>query len=137
MNHEDKNISIDLYGDGIGKVQYIDHMGTDLTIVNSARVSFGVEKEERGNTNGRRIRKNNTYAVPRKEKKIDLPVVVDTKWTEMKDTLQEQTGVDLTKLDTTHSEMTLYGTSSAYFLVLRPYAEMNKAIAQRMKDETI
>ena len=38
--------SIDLYGDDIGKVQYIDHMGTDLTIVNSARVSFGVEKEE-------------------------------------------------------------------------------------------
>tara|TARA_Y100001937_G_scaffold125872_1_gene193693 strand:+ start:8548 stop:9261 length:714 start_codon:yes stop_codon:yes gene_type:complete len=38
--------SINLYGDGIGKVQYIDHMGTDLTIVNSARVSFGVEKEE-------------------------------------------------------------------------------------------
>ena len=33
---------IELYGDGIGKVQYIDHMGTDLTIVNSARVSFGV-----------------------------------------------------------------------------------------------
>ena len=38
--------TIDLYSDGIGKVQYIDHMGTDLTIVNSARVSFGVEKEE-------------------------------------------------------------------------------------------
>ena len=38
--------TIDLYGDGIGKVQYIDHMGSDLTIVNSARVSFGVEKEE-------------------------------------------------------------------------------------------
>ena len=38
--------TIDLYGDGIGKIQYIDHMGTDLTIVNSARVSFGVEKEE-------------------------------------------------------------------------------------------
>ena len=32
--------SIELYGDGIGKVEYIDHMGTDLTIVNSARVSF-------------------------------------------------------------------------------------------------
>tara|TARA_R110002126_G_scaffold157967_2_gene305416 strand:- start:645 stop:1358 length:714 start_codon:yes stop_codon:yes gene_type:complete len=43
MNYEK---TIDLYGDGIGKVQYIDHMGTDLTIVNSARVSFGVEKEE-------------------------------------------------------------------------------------------
>ena len=40
------NKTIDLYGDGIGKVQYIDHMGSDLTIVNSARVSFGVEKEE-------------------------------------------------------------------------------------------
>ena len=38
--------TIDLYGDDIGKVQYIDHMGSDLTIVNSARVSFGVEKEE-------------------------------------------------------------------------------------------
>ena len=38
--------TINLYGDDIGKVQYIDHMGSDLTIVNSARVSFGVEKEE-------------------------------------------------------------------------------------------
>jgi len=38
--------SIELYGDGIGKVEYVQHMGTDLTIVNSARVSFGVEKQE-------------------------------------------------------------------------------------------
>ncbi len=38
--------SIDLYGDGIGKVDYVSHMGTDLTVVNSARVSFGVEKNE-------------------------------------------------------------------------------------------
>ena len=38
--------SIELYGDGIGKVEYLGHNGTDLTIVNSARVSFGVEKEE-------------------------------------------------------------------------------------------
>ena len=38
--------SIELYGDGIGKVEYLSHNGTDLTIVNSARVSFGVEKEE-------------------------------------------------------------------------------------------
>jgi thymidylate synthase (FAD) len=38
--------SIDLYGDGIGKVDYVQHMGTDLTVVNSARVSFGVEKDE-------------------------------------------------------------------------------------------
>ena len=38
--------SIELYGDGIGHVDYINHMGTDLTVVNSARVSFGVEKKE-------------------------------------------------------------------------------------------
>jgi thymidylate synthase (FAD) len=37
---------IDIYNDGIGAVELIDHMGTDLTIVNSARVSFGKEKEE-------------------------------------------------------------------------------------------
>lgn len=38
--------SIGLYDDGIGRVDYIQHMGTDLTVVNSARVSFGVEKKE-------------------------------------------------------------------------------------------
>ena len=37
--------SIDIYGDGIGRVDYVNHMGDDLTVVNSARVSFGVEKE--------------------------------------------------------------------------------------------
>lgn len=38
--------SVELYGDGIGKVELVDHVGSDLTIVNSARVSFGVHKEE-------------------------------------------------------------------------------------------
>lgn len=38
--------SIDLYGDGIGKVELVDHVGSDLSVVNSARVSFGVHKEE-------------------------------------------------------------------------------------------
>lgn len=42
----DYSKSIDLYGDGIGKVEYVDHMGTDLTPVNSARVSFGKHKTE-------------------------------------------------------------------------------------------
>ena len=37
--------SIDVYGDGIGCVDLVDHMGDDLTIVNSARVSFGKHKE--------------------------------------------------------------------------------------------
>jgi len=36
----------DLYGDGIGTVELVDYMGTDLTIVNSARVSFGKHKKE-------------------------------------------------------------------------------------------
>lgn len=37
---------IELYNDGIGAVEYVSHMGSDLTVVNSARVSFGVEKEQ-------------------------------------------------------------------------------------------
>jgi len=37
---------IELYGDGIGAVEYVQHMGTDLTVVNSARVSFGKHKDE-------------------------------------------------------------------------------------------
>ena len=40
---------IELYGDQIGSVEYVDHMGTDLTIVNSARVSFGKHKKELDN----------------------------------------------------------------------------------------
>ena len=35
-----------LYNDNIGKIDLVQHMGEDITIVNSARVSFGVEKTE-------------------------------------------------------------------------------------------
>ena len=38
--------TVELYDDSIGRVDYISHMGSDLTVVNSARVSFGVEKNE-------------------------------------------------------------------------------------------
>ena len=38
--------TIYLYDDGIGRVEYVQHMGTDLTVVNSARVSYGVEKQD-------------------------------------------------------------------------------------------
>ena len=34
-----------LYDDDIGCVEYVQHMGDDLTIVNAARVSFGKQKE--------------------------------------------------------------------------------------------
>lgn len=37
---------IELYDDTIGAVEYVEHMGSDLTVVNSARVSFGKHKEE-------------------------------------------------------------------------------------------
>ena len=37
---------IELYDDGIGAVEYVQHMGGDLTIVNAARVSFGKHKTE-------------------------------------------------------------------------------------------
>ena len=36
---------IELYGDGIGAVEYVEHMGSDITVVNAARVSFGKRKE--------------------------------------------------------------------------------------------
>ncbi len=39
-------MKISLFDDDIGSVEYITHMGDDLTIVNAARVSFGAEKEE-------------------------------------------------------------------------------------------
>ncbi len=38
-------MKIDLYEDGIGCVEYVQHMGEDITVVNSARVSFGAHKE--------------------------------------------------------------------------------------------
>jgi thymidylate synthase (FAD) len=38
--------TISIYGDDVGSVSYVDHMGTDLTIVNSARVSFGNTRDE-------------------------------------------------------------------------------------------
>ena len=39
-------MKIDLYEDGIGCVEYVQHMGEDITVVNSARVSFGAHKEK-------------------------------------------------------------------------------------------
>ena len=35
-----------IYDDNIGSVEYVQHMGDDLTIVNAARVSFGKQKEQ-------------------------------------------------------------------------------------------
>ena len=46
MNDEARDVSIDLYGDGIGRVQLIQHYGDDKMVVNSARVSHGAHKEK-------------------------------------------------------------------------------------------
>ena len=43
---KDYEKTIYLYNDNIGRVDYVEHMGNDLTVVNSARVSFGKQKEE-------------------------------------------------------------------------------------------
>lgn len=39
-------MKLELFDDGIGSVDYVTHMGDDLTIVNAARVSFGAEKDD-------------------------------------------------------------------------------------------
>ena len=44
----DNNRKIELYDDGIGFVELVDHLGSDLSVVNSARVSFGSHKESIG-----------------------------------------------------------------------------------------
>ena len=35
--------TVQLFDDKIGKVEYVSHMGSDVSVVNSARVSFGKE----------------------------------------------------------------------------------------------
>jgi thymidylate synthase (FAD) len=43
---ENQMKKIYLYDDKIGSVEYVQHMGDDLTIVNAARVSFGKQKDK-------------------------------------------------------------------------------------------
>ena len=44
MNKEENKLY--LYGDSIGSVELIEAVGSDKTVVNAARISFGVEKAE-------------------------------------------------------------------------------------------
>lgn len=39
-------MKVDIFGDGIGSVEYIKHDGEDVMFVNAARVSFGAHKEK-------------------------------------------------------------------------------------------
>ena len=47
---------LELYGDKIGAVEYVEHMGSDLSVVNAARVSFGKHKETLGEKDKRLIK---------------------------------------------------------------------------------
>jgi len=47
---------IELYNDGIGHVELVDYLGSDLSVVNSARVSFGKHKEKIDEQDKRLIR---------------------------------------------------------------------------------
>ena len=53
---EEAGRTIYLYDDKIGSVSLVAHMGTDLTIVNSARVSFGNTKTELSDKDRRLIK---------------------------------------------------------------------------------
>ena len=53
---EEVDRTIYLYDDKIGSVSLVAHMGTDLTIVNSARVSFGNTKTELNDKDRRLIK---------------------------------------------------------------------------------
>ena len=39
-------MTFNIFNDNIGKVEYISHMGSDLSVVNAARVSFGTHKKD-------------------------------------------------------------------------------------------
>ncbi len=53
---ETEKKTIHIYDDNIGSVSLVDSMGSDITVVNSARVSFGVEKDELDTKDKRLIR---------------------------------------------------------------------------------
>ncbi len=46
LGFSEAQMKIEIFEDGIGSVELVDHMGSDLSVVNAARVSFGSEKKE-------------------------------------------------------------------------------------------
>jgi len=70
--------------DGVGFVQYVSHMGNDLTVANAARVSFNKESEEFGVRDEKLIRylaKHNhwtPFAHPQITLRIKAPISIRT-----------------------------------------------------------
>jgi hypothetical protein len=72
----------------------------------------------------------NSQGNEKPKEKLNLPLIVDDKWDEMKSSMQQETSLDLNKFGSIRSDMKMYGTSSAYLLVLRPYSEFSQTISK-------
>lgn len=72
--------------DGIGSVELLDCMGSDLTVVNAARVSFAKESKEFSNADGKLINylaKHNhitPFFHPQIQFRIKMPIFVAREW---------------------------------------------------------
>lgn len=72
--------------DGIGSVELLDSMGSDLTVVNAARVSFAKESKEFSNADGKLIKylaKHNhitPFFHPQIQFRIKMPIFVAREW---------------------------------------------------------
>lgn len=73
-------------GDGISLVELLDVMGSDLTVVNAARVSFGKESKEMNEKDGRLVKylaKHNhvtPFFHPQVQMRIRMPIWVAREW---------------------------------------------------------
>ena len=79
-------MSTDPLSDGISLVQFIDSMGSDLTVVNSARVSFGKEslemcsKDEKLINYLARHNHNSPFFHPQIQMRLRMPIWVAREW---------------------------------------------------------
>jgi thymidylate synthase (FAD) len=73
-------------GDGISLVEIIEHMGSDLTVVNSARVSFGKESNEMCEKDAKLINylakhhHTSPFFHPQIQMRIRMPIWVAREW---------------------------------------------------------
>lgn len=77
---------VDTLGDGVSSVELIDHMGSDLTVVNAARVSFHKESHELSPGDYKLIHYLAThghwtpFAQPQLQFRIKMPIFVARQW---------------------------------------------------------
>lgn len=67
--------------------------------------------------------------------KQKLPLVIDPKWNELMDTMKEHTNFKIDSLEKDFdSNSKFYGTSSCYFLSLKPYHDLNQYMDTQQKN---